>query len=59
MIPPAMQERAAIVAFLRKHTHLEALARLIEAGAYTLSERSLRDRCKREGVILEPWGHST
>lgn len=40
-------ERTAIVAFLRRHTNLNALAALLEDGQHAKTPRELADYCAR------------
>ncbi len=46
------EERAKIVAFLKKHTNLHALAELLENGIHTLPETSIREYCTKHGVTV-------
>lgn len=49
-------ERAAVVAWLRKHTHLNALADAIQAGIHHMPERWVRDYCKRRNLKIREVG---
>ena len=48
--PPG--ERAVVVAFLRKHTNLRALATLIEDAAHWMPPAQLRAYCEKRGILL-------
>lgn len=49
--PP--NERTVVVAFLRKHTNLLALAQLLEDGAHWRTLAELRTYCDRHGIKLK------
>lgn len=52
----AHRERAAIVEFLRKRTHLVSLAQLIEDGAHWFSDATLDAWAAKQGFLVRPGG---
>lgn len=49
--PP--NERAVVIAFLRKNTNLSALADLLEAGVHWRTNAEIRTYCERSEIKLK------